>query len=252
MNTARALDYNFEMPGLILLCFGKGNKINVSNDIQPVRKVTVGDAIHKADEVNSCGRIFVVHFENETIREVYVPYKNDVLAWKDSVFLKDGRNSRYYEEIEYNRLIKKSDVVPPILKNKMEVAHQEYNEALTNEAAQPVHIGVGRSVSSGGTDPTGGQFFCVKYLADDTEREIYVPVDTGHLVWNEATFLKEYDKKEWAHKHSFHSLRIKNPESIKDVVIPSFIDKMKAALKDHNKVIQATALARLSKQQPAP
>ncbi|MDD3182245.1 MAG: hypothetical protein PHD48_05520 [Alphaproteobacteria bacterium] len=252
MNTARAFDYNFEIPRLVLLCFGKGKKINVSNDIQPVRKVTVGDAIHKVDEANSCGRIFVAHFENNKVREIYVPYKNDTLSWDGSVFLKEGRNSNYFEEIEYGRLITRKEAVSPVLKNEMETAFQKFNEAITNEPTQLIHMRVGRSVSSGGTDPTGGQFFSIQYLEDDTEREIYVPVDAGRLIWTEATFLQEYDPKEWAHMHNFYSLRLKNPENIKDVVIPSFVDKMKSVLEDHNKGIRATALARLSKRQLTP
>ncbi len=129
MNTARVLNYNPITPQVVVLPFGKGKKRKVSNLVQPVREVTVGERISSGGTDPIGGLIFVAEYADGKKREILVP-SDGPLLWEETVFLKEGRTTTDPTELFSYEVRDPNDQVPPSLIKKLKTTLAEHNAAI--------------------------------------------------------------------------------------------------------------------------
>jgi len=106
----------------------------MSDNIQPVRKISVKENITSGGLVPPCGLIFFVEYFDNKVREIYVPTDDGCLFWNEAVFLKSGRNNNLPSEILKLKITDPNDAVPSSLIEKLKSSLEEYNNKVRLEA----------------------------------------------------------------------------------------------------------------------
>lgn len=130
MNTAKALHHeDYNKPQLRLLRFDQGTETNVSNNPQPVRKVTVVVSASSGGIDPEMGDLFSVEYMDGTKREAFVRQGDKGhLMWEEAAFLNKGRvNNHFYAIVPYISDAP-DDIVPSTLIPKMKEAIQAHNK----------------------------------------------------------------------------------------------------------------------------
>jgi hypothetical protein len=134
MNTAFNLDrISADVPVMAPRC-RNGKKNNVSNIVQPVRKVTVGDRLSSGGTDPIGGLIFVVEYMDGKTREVLVPSDGPAL-WDETVFLREGRTTKDVTELFDYEIHDPNDQVPSSLVRKLKATLAEHNRGIQAAAS---------------------------------------------------------------------------------------------------------------------